>query len=190
MNLDSNKILCISVTNIYNWHKRGLRHSMHFTECLFSLHCKGQYSTMACLGAPFSSVGRACVPCAEALQRTRVWLLAWVPLTPGLGPFDSWPGSLWLLAWVPLTPGLVLPWVPLTPGLGPFAACHSPALSLFPVITSAALSIKPLKKAKKIFEIKQNNGMSHSNSYLWMIPKWNLCSKGQGLLHKQHSSPQ
>ena len=31
-------------------------------------------------GAPFGSVGRARVPCAEALQRTWVRLPAWVPL--------------------------------------------------------------------------------------------------------------
>ena len=32
-----------------------------------------------------------------------------------------------------------------TPELGPFAACHSPSLSLFPVISSAVLSIRPKK---------------------------------------------
>ena len=40
-------------------------------------------------GTPFSSVGRTRVPCAEALQRTRVRLPAWVPLlrvTPPLSP--------------------------------------------------------------------------------------------------------
>ena len=31
-------------------------------------------------GVPFSSVGRACVPCTEALQQIWVQLLAWVPL--------------------------------------------------------------------------------------------------------------
>ena len=40
-------------------------------------------------GVLFSSVGHAGIPCAEALQRTRVWLRARVPLlcvTPPLSP--------------------------------------------------------------------------------------------------------
>ena len=56
---------------------------------LFHLHIK----TWVEFRVLFSSVGRARVPCAVALQRTRVWLPAWVLLlrvTPALSLLVSW----------------------------------------------------------------------------------------------------